>query len=127
MSTEQNLIYAKIINHTMSDTENVSEGRGGSYNFCPSFNPDLKDNYERWRTKVVHWSKLTLVPKSKQEFAATLALKGGADIQGTNIPDEDLEKEDGFQTLLNKLDEVYMPGKSDRRYRRFKDYHKCAR
>ena len=110
MSTEQNLIYAKISNHTISDTENVSEGKGGSYIYCPTFNPDLKDSYEQWRTKAVRWSKITLVPKSKQGFAAALALIGGADRQAQNIPDEELEKEDGFNTLLNKLYEVYMPG-----------------
>ena len=126
MSDENNLIYAQIMDHTMSDAVNASDGKGASYNFCPIFNPDLKHNYERWRVKAVRWSKITLVPKSKQGFAAALALQGSADEQATNIPDEDLEKEDGFQTLINKLDEVYMPGKFDRRYWRFKAYHKCS-
>ena len=127
MSTEQNLIYAKISSHTISDTENVSEGKGGSYIYCPTFNPDLKENYELWRVRAVRWSKLTLLPKSKQGLAAAIALLGGAGRQAQNIPDEELENEDGFKTLLNKLDEVYMPGKFDRRYWRFKEYYECSR
>ena len=127
MSTEQNLIYAKISSHTISDTDNVSEGKGGSYIYCPTFNPDLKENFELWRVKAVRWSKLTLLPKSKQGLAAANALLGGAGRQAQHIPDDVLENEDGFKTLLSKLDEVYMPGKFDRMYWRFKEYYECQR
>ena len=127
MSTENNLIYPEIMDQTVSDTQSSSDGKGGAYSLCPIFNPDLKDNYEKWQTKAIRWSKITLVPKLKQGFAAALALKGSADNFVTNIPDDELETEDGFATLLKKLDEVYMPGKFDRRYWRIKVFHKCAR
>ena len=127
MSTENNLIYPEIMDQIVSDTQSSSDGKGGAYSLCPIFNPDLKDNYEKWRTKAIRWSKITLVPKLKQGFAAAIALKGSADNFVTNIPDEELETEDGFETLLKKLDEVYMPGKFDRRYWKFRAFQKCER
>ena len=81
----------------VSDTQSSSDGKGGAYSLCPIFNPDLKDNYEKWRTKAIRWSKITLVPKLKQGFAAAIALKGSADNFVTNIPDEEL-----YQAHTNK-------------------------
>ena len=93
---------------------------------CPSFDP-ADDDYERWRKKAEMWSKLTTLPKSKQGLAAACALKGKADKQGFNISMEVLEQDNGFQTLLEKLDEVFMPDKLDKMYNTFIDYYNCRR
>ena len=85
---------------------------GGGYDNCPKFNPD-EDCYKRWRKKAEMWSELTSLPDNKQGLAGALALQGKAGIQGHNISKEDLKEDNGLQTLLQKLDEVYMPGKLD--------------
>ena len=86
---------------------------GGGYSKCPSFDPDV-DDYERWRKKCEMWSELTTLPENKQGLAGALALQGKAGIQGHNISKEDLKEDNGLQTLLQNLDEIYMPGKFDR-------------
>ena len=73
------------------------------------------------------WSELTSLPQNKQGLAGALALKGRTDIQGHNISKEVLKEDNGLKTLLQKLDEIYMPGKFDRRLGKFSDYSNCSR
>ena len=82
---------------------------------CPSFDPD-ENNYLKWRKKAVIWSKLCTVPKKKQGLAAYMVLLGRAEAQGYLIPTEQLETETGFELLLEKLDELYMPSKFERNF-----------
>ena len=100
--------------------------KGGGYDKCPTFNPD-EDDYARWRKKAEVWSELTSLPEKKQGLAGLLALQGKAGIQGHNIPKELLKANNGLQILLEKLDEVYMPGMFDRQLGSFTDYYNCRR
>ena len=101
--------------------------KGGSYDKCPTFNPDEGDDYPRWRKKAEVWSELTSLPEKKQGLAGLLALQGKAGIQGHNIPKEELKAINGLQILLEKLDEVYLPGVFDRQLGSFTDYYNCRR
>ena len=77
--------------------------------------------------KAEMWSELTSLPDNKQGLAGALALQGKAGIQGHNIPKEELKAINGLQILLEKLDEVYMPGMFDRQLGSFTDYYNCRR
>ena len=99
---------------------------GGGYDKCPKFNPD-EDDYAQWRKKAEVWSELTSLPEKKQGLAGLLALQGKAGIQGHNIPKEELKAINGLQILLEKLDEVYLPGMFDRQLGSFTDYYNCRR
>ena len=112
-----------LINRNTKMSENHT---ASGYSKCPSFDPD-EDDYERGRKKADMWSELTSLPKNKQGLAAACALKGRADKQGYNISKEVLKQDDGFQILLKRLDEVFMPGKLDRRYNKFIEYYSCRR
>ena len=93
---------------------------------CPTFDPDL-NNYEKWRKKANIWSKLCTMPKKKKGLAAYMALGGRAEVQGYLIPTEQLEAENGFETLLEKLDELYKPGNFERKYWLFNELWNFAR
>ena len=77
--------------------------------------------------KTEMWSKLTSLPDNKQGLARALAIQGKAGIQGHNISKELLKENNGLQKLLEKLDEVYMPGMFDRQLGSFTDYYNCRR
>ena len=93
---------------------------------CPTFDPDV-DNYLKWRKKALIWSKLCTVPKNKQGLYAYMALLGRAEGQAYLMPTEQLESDTGFATLLEKLDDLYMPGNFERKYWLFNELWNFAR
>ena len=93
---------------------------------CPTFDPD-ENNYLRWRKKALIWSKLCTIPKAKQGLTAYMALLGRAEAQAYLIPTEQLESDTGFQILIEKLDDLYMPGHFERNYWLFNELWTLAR
>jgi len=72
--------------------------------------------YEAWKNEVSIWRLVTDLDKKKQAFAVALGLEGRARETALEIPAVDLNKDDGMETLLAKLDAVFLREEKDRAY-----------
>ena len=93
-------------------------------------NPPLLEDellYENWRNDIYIWCKYTDIPAKKQALGIHLSLNGRARIASSQIQIEDLEKEDGVTTLLNKLDEVFLADKGCRQFAAFNNLYGLRR
>ena len=78
-------------------------------------------SYEAWRRDVKLWTKLTDLAANKQAIAIYLSLSGQSRLLASEIPEDDLEKATGVDTLLNKLDTLHL---EDKELRQFSAFHK---
>ena len=83
--------------------------------------------YESWKRDVNLWTKLTDLDKKKQATAIYLSLTGQARNLASEIPAEDLEKETGVNTLIVKLDSLYLADKSLRQFSAFNKLYNLRR
>ena len=85
--------------------------------------PKLEEgaSYEAWRRDVKLWTKLTDLAATKQAIAIYLSLGGQSRILASEIPEDDLLKATGVDTLLNKLDTLHL---EDKELRQFSAFHK---
>lgn len=83
--------------------------------------PKLEDDsaYESWRKDINIWTDLTELPKGKQALAIHLSLSGRARSASSEIDADSLKKDDGVQTLLNKLDNLFLADKGRRQFAAF--------
>lgn len=78
----------------------------GNYKNPPPF--DEKTAYESWKNEVEIWRRVTDLDKKKQALAVTLSLTGRARDSALEISAEDLNADTGMQTLIAKLDSVFL-------------------
>ena len=86
---------------------------------CNLKNPPKMDEdsaYESWKKDVELWTDLTDLPKGKQAIAIHLSLSGRARVASSEINAEDLKKDTGVATLLEKLDTLFLADKGRRQF-----------
>ena len=92
----------------------------------PEFN-DSGNEYINWKIRINKWGTVTNVPKAKRATLIQLAL-GDKGFQATKwIPDEILKSNEGVKTLLDTLDEVYIPDKLRHRIAVFAKFNDLRR
>ena len=83
-----------------------------SFKYPPKL--DNESNYENWKCDLQIWQELTDVPKEKQALAVHLNLSGRARVASSEIGIVDLKKNTGVETLLKKLDGLFLADKGRR-------------
>ena len=86
---------------------------------CPNFDPK-ETNYEQWKKEAQVWRMVTNLPKSKQGSTLFLAMRGKAKDAVFQIDTAKLGLQDGFEFLIQTLDEIYLPEIFEKKYRNFK-------
>ena len=83
--------------------------------------------YETWKKDVKIWCALTDIPAAKIALAIHLSLSGRARTVSSEISIEDLQKDTGVNTLLTKLDEVFLLDKGRRQFSSFQNLYNLRR
>lgn len=84
-------------------------------------------SYETWKNDIMIWRELTDLPKGKQALAIHLTLTGKARQASGELGVVDLKKDDGVDTLLKKLDELFLLDKGRRQFNVFRDLYNLRR
>ena len=95
-------------------------------NACSTKWPPLLESdeqYEVWKNDVNIWCKLTDLQPTKQALAIHLSLKGRARSASSEVDVADLEKDTGVKTLLDKLDELFLPDAGRRQFTAFQSLY----
>ena len=82
-----------------------------SYKNPPKF--DESTSYETWKNEIEIWKLMTELPKKKQALAVSLLLGGTARQTALDISADDLNKDDGMNTLITALDGVFQKERKD--------------
>ena len=80
-------------------------GGGRDARTPPALTADIP--YERWKKEIKHWQLITKLDKSQQASAVILCLSGNAREAGLELEIDDLNKDDGMDKLIAKLDTLY--------------------
>lgn len=83
--------------------------------------------YESWKNEVSVWTRVTDLEKKKQALAVALALSGRARETAMEIAVDDLNKDTGMDTLLAKLDNLFLKEEKDRTYDAYSDFDRILR
>ncbi|KAI4873784.1 hypothetical protein NFI96_002219, partial [Prochilodus magdalenae] len=96
-----------------------------SYKVPPPF--DEKSDYESWKNEIKIWKLVTELDQKKQALAVALSLTGRARTIALEISADDLNKDNGLTTLLQKLDTVYLKEEKDRQYDAYTEFDNIKR
>lgn len=96
-----------------------------NYKVPPKF--DEARPYECWKNEVSIWRLVTDLDKKKQALAVALGLEGRARETALEIPAADLNKDDGMETLLAKLDAVFLREEKDRAYEAYSHFDSISK
>ena len=91
----------------------------------PPMREDLP--YDDWKYEVKIWEKFISYEKKKLGPCLFLSLTGDARNAAREIPLEDLEKDDGLDTLIKKLDELYLKDKEGSAFEAYESFEKYER
>ena len=91
--------------------------------------PKLVDDsaYESWKKDITIWCKFTDIPVEKQALGIHLSLTGRARIATSEIEISDLEKKDGVQIIIEKLDNLFLADKGRRQFAAFHSLYNFRR
>ena len=98
---------------------------GNVFKNPPSFISD--GNYESWKKDIAIWCKLTDIAKEKQVLVIHLVLTGKARQASSEVEISDLEKPDGVEYLIRKLDQLFLMDESRRQFRAFQELYNLRR
>ena len=73
------------------------------------------------------WSRFTDVKPEKQGLGVYLTLSGRARSAASEIPICDLEKKEGLQTIISKLDNLFLAEKGRRQFCEFNNLYSFRR
>ena len=96
-----------------------------NYKIPPKF--DEARSYESWKNEVNIWKRVTELAKKKQALAVALGLEGRAREIAMEIPADDLDKDNGMDTLLAKLDGVFQLEEKDRAYEAYSQFDRMKK
>ncbi|KAL2093504.1 hypothetical protein ACEWY4_010816 [Coilia grayii] len=96
-----------------------------NYKNPPTF--DEGKPYESWKNEVEMWTRVTDLQKKKQALAVALGLSGRARETAMEIPVDDLNKDTGMNTLLEKLDGLFLKEEKDRTYDAYSSFDRIMR
>ncbi|KAI4883225.1 hypothetical protein NFI96_020267, partial [Prochilodus magdalenae] len=97
-----------------------------SYKVPPPFDEN-KSDYESWKNEIKIWKLVTELDQKKQALAVALSLTGRARTIALEISADDLNKDNGLTTLLQKLDTVYLKEEKDRQYDAYTEFDNIKR
>ena len=87
----------------------------------PPFLAENDTDYEEWKKLTKMWRKFTKFKKAEQgSVLAVKALKGEARSLALSIPEDQLDADDGVETLFNELDKLYLKDKDTLGYEYWK-------
>ena len=91
--------------------------------------PEPSDNYTLWRKDIEVWKKLTDTPKAKMGVALQYACRNKERLHEAvlNIPDEQVDGEEGITNVLKVLDELHCVDKRDSALRCYNDFESLIR
>ena len=81
----------------------------------------VDDDYLTWKNDIEVWQRCTDVPKEKQALIVHLSLRGRMKNASSELKPDDLEKDTGMKTLLDKLDGLHLQHKGMRQFHAFKN------
>ena len=93
---------------------------------APSFNPEA-DDYASWKSDVEVWRLLTDIKPEKIGPAVYLALQGKARDIVRTVPLAEIGTEQGFDTVIAKLDAVYKKDEAATAFSAFTDFYEFRR
>ena len=93
----------------------------------PVFSPEEDDDYLAWRNDIEVWKLLTSTSADKLGLSVYLALKGQARDVVRNIKPEELNKAEGYNTIIEELDKVYMKDNTTQAFCAFKEFYEFKR
>ena len=80
-----------------------------TYSATPPLLSKYENNkYKDWKRLVKCWTKICGIPKTEQASALLLSLEGKALDAALELPETDLDKDTGIDTLLARLDKLYV-------------------
>ena len=86
--------------------------------------PKLEDDhYETWKKDLKIWCKLTDIIEEKRALAVHLNLSGRARAATSELSVDDLEKKNGIDILLAKLDDIFLVDKGRRQFAAYHELH----
>lgn len=89
------------------------------YRNPPKFDEEA---YESWKNELSIWELVTDLDKKKQALAVTLSLSGKAREAALAISAPELNKDDGMNTLIQALDNVFQKERVDSAYEAYKTF-----
>ena len=99
-----------------------------------SYNPDKvppplcdSSSYQDWRKIVELWGKFTSCAPDKQGMAVIFSLKASDRKKVLSIPTERICAEDGLETVLKRLDELYLEDETLEMYSALEDFESYKR
>ena len=84
-------------------------------------------NYESWKNELEMWRLITDLPKTKQALAVVLSLKGKSREKALEVEAASLNMENGIETLLTKLDEIFLQDKNELAYSAYTNFESLKR
>ena len=87
----------------------------------------VEADYERWKKDIEIWRKLTDLPASKQALAIHLSLTGRAREVSSELEVAELTADIGVDTLIKKLDNVFLLDKERRAFMAYQDFERFKR
>ena len=85
------------------------------------------DDYEKWKKKLKIWQSLTDLKKGQQGPAIFMVLEEEAQEALLEIPEGDIAKENGVQTVLEKLDILYLKDKTQCAFEALEEFESFKR
>lgn len=93
----------------------------------PKLGDENIHQYSTWKNEIKIWQLVTDLTKSKQALAIVLCLSGKPKQVALELKTEDLNKENGTETLLTALDTVYKKGEKERAYEAYSNFENIER
>ena len=88
---------------------------------------EKESEYENWKRDISIWRELTDLEKGKQALAIHLSLSGRARIASSEIELAELKKDNGVETLLMKLDDLFLQDEGRRKFAVFHEMYNLRR
>ena len=98
-----------------------------TYNATPPTLAACNNNYRDWKSLIRHWQNLCNLSPAHRASAIMLTLSGKALNAALQVPTTSLEKEDGVDTLLKRLDSLYLKDELSEKFRVVEAFEKYRR
>ena len=98
-----------------------------TYNATPPSLSSCNNNYRAWKKLIKHWQNLCSLSKPNRASAILLTLSGKALNAALQIPEEDLAKDDGVETLLKQLDTLYIKDELSEKFKALETFETYRR
>ena len=91
--------------------------------------PPMRDDlpYSEWKHEIKVWESFISYEKGKLGPCVFLSLSGDARAAAHEIPLDDLNKDDGLDTLIKKLNELYLKDKEGSAFEAYESFEKYQR